>query len=722
MQEVRRIDRAEPLAQIDNDEIDLLELFATLWRGKLIILAFALAALLLGATYAFVLAVPKYTASTTLAVQPSSSNIVDIESVVSGVSSDISSLNTELEVIKSRKLIEQLVQRLSLVNDPEFNLALVEVEENADPGAVLPTLSIAERALGLIGLELPPRVALTEQAQFNETVDRVSDVISASLQRNTFVFSISVKTTDPQKSVEIVNALAELYISDQIAVKFEATENAVTWLSERVTDLEVELTTREDEIKELRAGSTLITPEALAALNQQASDMRERLADLRSAAVGAEERLLDLRKIREAGDINAMQAAFSDPVLRRLFNDVAGGNTQSRGLFEDRYDLLVTRDTNDVQRAISQVSSLELSYDALQTQIAEKTQDLVELQQAEREVDATGVLYETFLARLKETTVQRGLQEADARILSPAVNGLYVEPRRSLVLALSLVLGSLLGAGLVLINQLRHSGVRTADDLEKMTGLNVLGQVPKMPIKRRDQLVKYLNDKPTSAASEAIRNLRTSILLSNIDNPPKVIMSTSSVPGEGKTTLAIALAHNFVGLGKSVLLIEGDIRRRTLSEYFENTPDGGLIAALSGDRPINEVVFHDKSLGADVLMGEKSNVNAADLFSSDRFQTFLHHAREAYDIIIIDTPPVLVVPDARVLGQAVDALVYAVKWDKTAKRQIEEGVRQFATANLKITGFVLSQIDPKGMQRYGYGGKYGSYGAYGSYGKGYYDT
>ena len=133
-------------------------------------------------------------------------------------------------------------------------------------------------------------------------------------------------------------------------------------------------------------------------------------------------------------------------------------------------------------------------------------------------------------------------------------------------------------------------------------------------------------------------------------------------------------------------------------------------------------MFHDPELGADVLMGEKSSVNAADLFSSDRFHEFMQHAREAYDVIVIDTPPVLVVPDARVIGQAVDAIVYSVKWDKTSKAQVEEGLRQFATANLRVTGFVLSQIDPKGMRRYGYGGKYSAYGAYAGYGKGYYDT
>lgn len=731
MQEYARSERSQQNNFVEDDEIDLLELFGSLWRGKWIITICALLAMLIGGYYAFGVATPRYSATTTLALEVRGSQIVDIESVISGVSSDDASLNTEIEVIKSRKLGEQLVQRLSLTEDPEFNPRV-----STEPPAFLPSVlgqwldvdvvngeelvpTLIER---WVGFSLPEEDTLTERQVFDETVDNVMEVISAALIRNTFVFSVSVKTTDPQKSVLMANTLADIYIADQIAVKFEATENAVTWLSERVTDLEVELKSREDEIKELRAGSSLVTPEGLAALNQQASDMSDRLSDLRTAAEGAEARLDALRDLQLNGNLDAMQAAFPDPVLRRLFNDISNGGRDSRSLFDDRFELLVQREANDTQRAVAQAASLEASYDDLQEEITFKTQDLVELQQVERETEATRVLYETFLARLKETTVQRGLQEADARVLSPSINGRYVEPRKPMILALSLVLGSMIGVGIVLLQQFLHNGFRTAEDLERHTGISVMGQIPRLPSSKRTQLIPYIKDKPTSAASEAIRNLRTSVLLSNIDTPPKVIMSTSSIPGEGKTTQALALAHNFVGLGRKVLLIEGDIRRRTFSQYFKNTPEGGLISALSGDKPLEDVVFSDPDLGADILMGEKSSVNAADLFSSDRFQEFMDYVRKAYDVVIIDTPPVLVVPDARVIGQSADAIIYSVKWDKTAKAQVDEGIRQFATAKLRITGFALSQIDPVGMKKYGYGGKYSAYGAYAKYGKSYYDT
>lgn len=731
MQEYARSERGQQTTFAEDDELDLLELFGTVWRGKWIIILCAVCTLLIGAYYAFGVAIPKYTATTTLALEVRGSQVVDIESVISGVSSDDASLNTEIEVIKSRKLGEQLVQRLSLTEDPEFNprvsnepppLYQTVVGEWLDVDVANGDEFSATLVKRWLGITLPPEAEPTERQVFDRTVDKVMETVTATLLRNTFVFSVSVKTTAPEKSVRMANTLAGIYIADQIAVKFEATENAVTWLSERVTELEIELKSREDEIKELRSGSSLVTPESLAALNQQASDMSDRLTDLRAAAEGAAARLDSLRELVADGNVDAMQAAFPDPVLRRLYNDLSSGSQSNRALFEDRFELLVQREANDTQRAVAQAMSLEASYQDLLEEIELKTQDLVELQQTEREAEATRVLYETFLARLKETTVQRGLQEADARVLSPAINGRYVEPRKPMILALSLILGSMIGVGIVLLQQFMHNGFRTAEDLERHTGISVMGQIPRLPITKRHQLIPYIKDKPTSAASEAIRNLRTSVLLSNIDTPPKVIMSTSSIPGEGKTTQALALAHNFVGLGRKVLLIEGDIRRRTFSQYFKNVPEGGLVSALSGDKPLEEVVFTDPELGADILMGEKTNVNAADLFSSDRFQEFMTYVRKIYDVVIIDTPPVLVVPDARVIGQSADAIIYTVKWDKTAKAQVDEGIRQFATANLKITGFALSQIDPNGMKKYGYGGKYSAYGAYAKYGKGYYDA
>jgi capsular exopolysaccharide synthesis family protein len=373
------------------------------------------------------------------------------------------------------------------------------------------------------------------------------------------------------------------------------------------------------------------------------------------------------------------------------------------------------------ERAQEQIEEQQRTVDELSRQFEGQSADFQALQQLEQEAEATQVLYETFLTRLKETNVQGSIHESDSRILTEARVGEQVAPRSSRIMAMALLLGLLLGAGIVLLREFLQNTIRATEELEQHTGRTVLGQFPRVPARSRPDTIKYLLNKPTSAAAEAIRNLRTSLLLSNVDHPPKVIMVTSSVPNEGKTTLTIALAQNLAGLNKRVLLVEGDIRRRTFQAYFpEIKSQHGLVSTIAGQSVLAEAVGRPDSLGIDVLLGERrSSINAADLFSSESFRSLIETARAEYDYIIIDTPPVLVVPDARVIANQADAVVYVVRWDHTTKSQVEEGLRQFRSVNVPVTGLVLSQVDPKGMKRYGYGGRYG---AYSRYGRNYYET
>ena len=699
-------------ADSDDDEIDLMELFRALWRGKWVIALSALVAVVLGGYYAVGVAEPQYRATAQLTLEVRTGQVVDLESVMTGVSTEQAALNTEIEIITSRRILGKLVDERDLTRDPEFNPAL------EPPSALARARGVLAGWLGGSDGAGTPGEAY-EKTPRDKAIDILRQKLSASVQRDTYVFNISATTGDAEKSARILNTLADLYLQEQIAVKFEATEQAVAWLSKRVTELEADLREKEDTLKAARSETELISPEALEGLNLQAKNLRERLEEMRAGVDSARADLERLTALRAAGDRAAAAEAAGDATLRRLLQSLREGEPDAAAMFDQRLDALVGRAEEAYDRQLSQANALAESYRTLQERIERQSSDLVRIEQMTREVETTRTLYETFLTRLKETTVQRGLQQADSRVLSDAIPGEKVAPRTALILALSMVLGLMAGAAIVLVRQFLHDTFRAAEDLERATGLPVLGQIPKLPVRERKDLIGYLKDRPTSAPAEAIRNLRTSLLLSDIDHPPQIIMSTSALPGEGKTTQAVALAQNLAGLDKAVLLIEGDIRRRTFAQYFSDVPAGGVLSALSGEVPLNEVVFHDARVGADILMGEKSRANAADLFSSDKFRAFLARAREAYDFVIIDTPPVLVVPDARVIGQHADAILFSVAWDKTQRGQVLAALREFESANLGVTGIALAQIDPKGMRRYGYGGKYGAYGAYG---QGYYDA
>ena len=695
-------------AEVD-DEVDLLDIFNTIWRRKWVVVLFAIIAMTAGGYYAFEVANSRYSATTRLALDHRDGEVVDLETVISGISTDQSAINTETHVVKSRNLIERLVADMSLINDPEFNRTLREPSVMA---------SIA-RYLSLPFMQAPE---LTPAEIHIEMVNKVTDAINVFSERDTYLIDIQAISGDPHKSADMVNNLAQIYLDDQIGIKLAATEYAIDWLSGRLVELEFELREKENEVTVLQAETKFVSVDAFEVqrfeLHIRAKEIRDRLTSAEDAVVltrGESERL---RALAAGGDIGAMASAVDDPELNQLLDAALTGDESRRTAFLARFDEIAQREQLNAEREISKRDTLQTSFDKIQEQIEARNADLAELNQLLREAEATKLVYETFLARLKETSVQIGLQEADSRVLSVAPPGELVRPRKAMIMMLSLVLGAMAGVCVVLLRQFVHEGFRTAEELEDVTGYKVIGQIPRIPIRKRKFLLDYLKRKSTSAASEAVRNLRTSVLLSNDNDPPRVIMGVSTVPGEGKTTQAIALSLNLSDLGKKVLLVEADIRRRTFTNYFNQNPPGTLVSVLSDGQAIEKAVFHDNDVGADILMGGRSAINAADLFSSEKFSDFVESARAIYDFVIIDTPPVLVVPDARIIGRSVDAIIYTVKWDGTEQSQVVDGLRALSSVGLRISGLVLNQIDPAKMKSYGYGGKHGAYARYGytSYG------
>ena len=695
------------------DDLGLLALINAMWRGKFWILLCATIGLALGWYEATKVVVPLYTSTAQMALQIRNPQVVDFQSVISGVSGEEKSMNTEMEIIRSTALVSLLVDELGLMNDPEFNPTLAQPR----PISILEAPQAALRwLLGFVeGTETSGNVSA--ESDLDElrriVVGSVRETITPRLGDRSYIFTISVTTGNKDKSALMANALANIYGDDQIRIKIDATENAAIWLSERVSDLAIELEQRQSDVAALRSTNALVSAEGLQAVNAQAIELRQRLQVVQLQEARSVERLEAIRTA-PVGDTAAQAVAANDTQLDAIAAAVESGDATAQQRFERRYEQVAAQAEAEGQRASQQVRELQLALESLSGQFEQQSADLLQLQQLERETEATRILYETFLTRLKETSVLQGVHQAESRILSGAEPGEQVAPRRMVIMSSSMFLGLLFGAGIVILREVMQNTYRNANDLERRTGLVVLGQVPRVPRRKRLDVVAYLLAKPTSAAAEAIRNMRTSILLSNVDAPPKVIMMTSSVPGEGKTLQSIALAQNLAGLDKKVLLVEGDIRRRTFGVYFPSAKEvGGLLSVISGKVPLRDAAFRAKDLGIDVLIGEKSSVNAADVFSSERFRHLIDEMRQIYDYVIIDTPPVLVVPDARVIGQSVDAVVYVVRWDDTSRSQVEEGLKQFQSASVPVTGLVLTQIDPTGMRRYGYGGKYGAYSAYG---------
>ncbi|MHA3914939.1 polysaccharide biosynthesis tyrosine autokinase [Halovulum sp. GXIMD14793] len=622
---------APAAAPLDRDapEISL----RMVWRGRWWILLGALAGALLGGAYAYRVAVPVYRTHAVVMFDPQEQTVVEMRAILPALGRGETMVTTQVEVLRSRRLLEKLVGDLNLTTDPEFN-----AYRRSQDGFSLRKY-IKDHLLDWQLIREVPAPPVTQQTELDATVKGVLRSLTISNLPNSFVFSIAAETRSADKSSLIANRLAEIYIEDQLAAKMEATEQASAWLSGRVVELQADFEAAEHRANALRAR---IEPDTSDALN----DIERRLAALRQ------------RKLSATGDARVALTA--------------------------------------------QEALLQADFDAASA-------DLVQLQQLDRQAEASRLIYEYFLGRLKESTVQAGVLQPDARLISRAIVPLYpAAPQKPLILALAAILGAGLGTAWVLARAQWVASFRRIEDLEEATGRPVLGQIPQLAERNRN-VVDFVLRKPSSQLAEAVRDLRTSVLLSSRKAQPQVIAVTSSVPHEGKSMTSIMLAQNMAGWGKKVLLIEADIRRQTFQRYLGADPQRGILSVLAGICEVDEAIFRPDGMSIDVLFGESSSTNAADIFATERFEQFLAKMRDRYDYIILDTPPVLVVTDARVIAPTTDAVIYAVRWNATRRAQVRRGLQMLQSINGPVTGLVLTRVDQRRMEKLGYGRRYGSY-------------
>ena len=689
-------------------EFDLGRLMLLVWRAKWLMALLAV----LGVTvaYAQLLRItPQYTAESRVLWEIDQTNIVDLDPVAGGLRGDYFSLSSQIEVIESGRLLERVVRDLDLASDPVFNSSLLP-PEGWTRWLSLANV-VAEARTYVFGAPDGTAVEETPEELERRMISALRGAVQAEWLDGTYVLIIRMTTSDPVRSAELANEMARYYILDQLETKFEATRQATDWLTERVADLRISLEEAEQAVEGFSSGTTLISAEALVASTRQLKDLRERAIALGNERDETASRLRVVEASRAADDFAGVAALMREPRLVTLADEIARLDKPAQknlretmiARFDAEFERGKTRMAFSIERLSGQETTVRETIVELDKKQDTQAKALVQLRQLQREAEASRLIYEFFLSRLKETSVQEGIQRPDARILTEAETpGVPSYPRRGLTLLTGGGGGLLLAFALVFLFERMNNSFRSTDELEGRTGTAVIGTIPIAPVTGRRALLQYLIDKPTSSVAEAIRNLRTSILLVNVDNPPQVIMLTSALPGEGKTTCCIALAQISRALGKRVLLVECDIRRRTFRSYFDLPERGGLLSVLSGAKKLEDIVYHDEASGLHILPGEESSVNAADIFASHRFTDFITEMRQHYDFIFIDTPPVLAVPDARVVAKTVDAVIFCVRWNKTARDTVVEGLRFFSQIKIKVAGLVLSQVNVNKMARYGY--------------------
>jgi len=707
------------------EQLDLRRLFNVFRRRLRLFIAVAglifVAAILLTFT-----ATPKYTATANVMLDTRQEQVVNMEAVLSGLPADSATVDTEVEVLKSRRLAERVMEALNLDEDPEFN---GELKEDG------PLEPVTDAIAGLLASATPEEVAdnpVAQQKIRERVVDNVLAGLSVRRSGLTYVINVSYESESPTKAAAIANKFAELYLLEQLEAKFDATQQATTWLNERLEGLRQQVLTDEAAVQQYKIANNLLSAAGTNLTEQEISNYNQSLADARAEVAAAEARLNTARRQLAAGSAgDDLGEALNSVVIQRLREQrvtISAKVADLQGRYGDRHPEMLTarRQLADVDEQIQAeiqriISNLEAqvqvarqragaisgSLSTARGTLAGNNQALVRLNELERTAEASRTLYESYLNRYKETSSQQGIEESDARIVSNAAIPLdQSSPKVPLNLALGLVLALGAGLGAVILAEMLDAGLATAEDVEQRLGVNYLGAIPLLSSVaegRASAPIDYVIEKPLSSFAEAFRNLRASVIYSRLGESVKVVAITSALPGEGKTTTSVCLARSAAQQGHRVLLVDCDLRRRSVNRLMGKEPDKGLIEVLAGEASLSDVLQVDGVTGVQLLPLAKSSLTPKDVFGSAAMDRLLDELRRSYDLVILDTAPVLPVADTRVLAPKADAVVFLARWRKTPEHAIQNAFRQLLGTGAHLGGVALTQVDMKMQQKYGYG-------------------
>lgn len=669
-----------------------------IWRRKWLIMAIIFGCLALGVYITRAIA-PQYTASATVKLDVNQRSITDIQSVVRGLSADTREVRSQLQVIRSRSLMGRVVDAMKLTEDPEFNGYLARkqrlAQEGPDEKGWLGTL------LGRGGEGSSDLPELSAEEQRERAIDALTARVSVLPVHFSFVFTVSVVTRDPEKSAAIANMISEQYILNQIEVKYSATEQATSWLSNRVAELKVTLENAEEAVATFKAENELTRDEAIQLVAQRLQSLRataDEAASTRDKAIAQLNALLAAVSQGDLATIAELTGSIRLENLARTITANGGPQAAANATAMGRFNLELEQVTNRLQREISQsdasLGALSEQITELETRQEEQGVNVVTLRQLEREAEAVGLIYETFLSRLQETSVQQGVHKADAIVISEArIPISKSSPRYSVMLSASLLIGVLLAATIVAIIEMMDQTFSTPDELEEFTGLPVLGLIPSAPITARGNILKFAISRPTSPFVEAVRNLRTSVHLSGVDGDVQVVALASAGEGEGKTLLTMSLAHSSATqVNRRVLIMDCDLRRRRLTSELGGRGIPGLIGYFGGKQSIDDIIHTHETGEFDVIYADKSPKITADIFASQKFGNLMAELRERYDLIIIDTPPVLALTDIRVIANYVDLVLFSVSWKRTKRRLVRAALNALHLTNPKRVATVFNRM------------------------------
>lgn len=715
-------------------------------RRQYVVMLFTAALALALCTVYLRITPPTYTGQVQVLFGNPKAQFVQQQSVLAEPALDLSQIETQLQILKSRAIAISVINQLKLTDDPDFNDSMPSFS------------SLWQRLRGWFSRQ--PKVPRTgSTGQPSGLIAAFQDRLTANRVGFSNVIEINFNSSSAARAAEIANAIANAYINDQLNAKFEANRSATAWLQERLRDLGDQALTAERAVNAYKSQNNMVSSGGKPIDEQQVTDLNSRLVAARAQTSDAQARLNRYETILRANAANSPSIgtldtggsdALTNPIinnLRQQYLELARRESEWSTRFgrdhlavinlRTRMRDLRTSILDEVRRlSESARSDFEVSkqrQQEVEKQLAEavsvsRTTNTAEITLRELESRAKGYrsLYDTFLQRYMGSVQQESFPISEARIIYPALPPeSKSKPKTKLILALGLFGGLAFGVALGLLRDVMDRVFRTSAQIEAALQLPCLSLVPllrapKSPksspvaahrpdedlrqriISTRSAVHSAVIGMPLSRFAEAIRSIKLAIDLNPTKTSNKVIGITSALPNEGKTTIAASLAQLIGHSGKSVIVVDCDLRNPSLSASLAPDAAAGIVEVIYGTRTLDETIWHDPKTNLAFLPAVRRGplLHTSEILSADATRKLFDRLRASYDYIIVDLPPLTPVVDVRATTPLIDCFVLVVEWGRTKIDVVQHALHTAPNIYECLIGTVLNKTDIKAMGRY----------------------
>jgi len=662
---------------------------------------------------------PQYRSTVLLHVESSGLKITKVEGLEGMVKSD-DFLGTQVEVLKSRSVALRAVRKLGLLTDADFT------RSQAPSG-------------GLAAIAAWMHVGDSDEAKSLEdreakVVEGIMKATSVTLIRKSELVELSYTNPDPQVAARVVAGLSQAYMDSNLARREENSQVARTFLEDRLQQIKQKLEDSERAVIDYAQSqhlasvdqNTLLASNNLQQLNtvlSQASAERIRAESRWREAVAAngvasletlKSELLDrLRQIRVElkAEYESKRATYKPdyPEMLQLSHRI----NEVEARMQDEIGFYTRGAEVEYKSALANELSLRKRVGELQNELLDLQGRSVQFNILKRESDTNKQLYDALLQRYKEIGVGGEVATNNVSVVDPARKGVRFKPSLPMNLRLGLLLGLALGVGLAFLREQLDDTLKSPEDIERHLGLHVYGVIPNV----EHGLIGSISDDPRSSFSEAYRSLRTGLQYATDDGAPRILLVTSALAREGKTTSSVMLARNFAQLGRKVLLIDADLRKPSVHTQLNLSNEQGLTDYLLGRVPGVELFRPSGYDNLSVVTSGGTPPNPAELLSSPRFESMLQVGLHAYDQIIIDGPPLLGLADVPTIAPLTDGTLLIVGAAQARVGTVIGAIKRLTGARARVIGAAIVRYDARRAGVHSYGAGYG----YG-YGYGYGQT